>query len=183
MDKQIEKRLDRLDKKLVQLFEGLQHYSEKTLNLPPSKEAWSVLEILQHLYLAEKTSLDSIQKELEKETVFESAGFADSLRAFALRTALSFPLKFKAPYTLNRDAFISDPTFWEVAKSWKNERLRLKQFFKEIPADLLTKSAYKHPRGGLMTVYGMLAFYESHFNRHLKQINKTLKEIDAVKQL
>jgi len=183
MNKEIKKQLGRLDKDLVQLFEDLQHYSDKTLNLSPSDTAWSVMEIMQHLYLAEKNSLDAVQGELEKETVFASAGFVEKVRSFALKTALSSPFKFKAPYTLNRDAFISNPTFWEVAKSWKNERIRLKQFFNEIPEDLLTKSAYKHPVGGLLTLHGMLAFYEGHFKRHHKQIKRTLDTIDAVKQI
>lgn len=183
MDKQIESRLDRLNKKLVLLFGDLQHYSDATLNKRPSQDAWSVLEVMQHLYLSEKQSLTSVEQEIEKQTVFAKAGIADSFRAMALSTVLSLPIKYKAPFSINREAFISDPTFWEVAKDWKNERSRLKHFLNSLPNDFLSKSIYKHPSSGLMTLSGMLAFYESHFNRHLKQIHKTLKAIDAVKQL
>jgi len=138
---------------------------------------------MQHLYLAEKNSLASVERQIDNQTIFANAGIADSIRAMALSTTLSLPIKFKAPFTINREAFIPDPTFWEVAKDWQNERSRLKKFLQSLPDDMFTKSAYNHPRGGLMTLHGMIAFYEGHFNRHLKQIHRTLKAVDAVKQL
>ena len=183
MDKGIEQKIEKLDKKLVLLFRDLKDYSDRTLNRSPNEENWAVLEVMQHLYLTEKSSLNSIQQALEKEIEFADSGFGDKLRSFGLNAALSLPFKFQAPTYINRAAFIKDPTFWEVAKDWKNERTRLKAFCKDLSADLLKQSIYKHPRGGLMNIDGLLVFFDKHFDRHHKQIRKILKEIDAVKLL
>lgn len=183
MDKQLEKKLGKLDKKLVLLFKDLKHYSDATLNKPPAQNAWSVLEVMQHLYLTEQTSLTSIKNEIEKNTPFADSGAGDKIRSFVLGTFLASPVKFKAPYFINRDAFVKNPTFWEIAKDWNKERLRLKKFCKEIPPQLADKSLYKHPRGGFLNLDGLLSFYNFHFDRHHKQIKRTIRQIDAVKQI
>ncbi len=183
MDKQTEQKLGKMDKKLVQLFEDLKDYSDTTLNKPPSEGTWSVLDTMQHLLLTEQSALNSIQREIDKNTAFSDSGFGDTARAIALRTALSLPIKFKAPFYINKDAFVENPTFWEVVKDWKNERIRLKQFCKDIPSELMQKSIYKHPVGGLLNMQGVLSFFDTHFDRHHKQIRRTLKKVDAVKQL
>jgi len=183
MDKRIEQKIGKMDKKLVQLFEDLKDYSDTTLNKSPSAGAWSVLDTMQHLLLTEQICLNAIQKQIGKNTPFASSGFGDKIRAVALRTALSLPFKFKAPYYINKDAFIEDPTFWEVAKEWNKERSRFKSFCKEISPELMEKSIYKHPRGGLLNIIGVLTFFNTHFDRHHNQIKRTLKQVDAVKQL
>ncbi len=183
MDKRIEQKIGKMDKKLVQLFEDLKDYSEPTLNKSPGNGAWSVLNIMQHLYLTEQLVLNAIQREIENNTVFAASGIGDKVRAVALHTALSLPFKFKAPYYINNDAFVEDPTFWEVAKDWNKERSRFKKFCQEISPELMEKSIYKHPRGGYLNILGVLTFFNTHFDRHHSQIRKTLKMVDAVKQL
>lgn len=183
MDKHIEQKIGKMDKKLVQLFEDLKDYSDATLNKSPENGAWSVLDTMQHLSLTEQLVLNTIQKEVEKKTIFTTSGIGDKVRAVALSTALSLPFKFKAPYYINKDAFVANPTFWEVAKDWNKERSRFKQFCKEMSPELLQKSIYKHPRGGYLNILGVLTFFDTHFDRHHKQIKRTLNRIDAVKQL
>jgi len=183
MNKKFQRRLNALDKKLVDLFEDLKDYTDSTLNLSPKEGAWSVLEIMQHLMLAERASLNYIQHKLAEEPVFERAGVGASLRSFMLKSALSMPIKYKAPFTIGKDAFMSNPTFWEVAKEWRTDRTTLKDFLISLPNEFFDKAIYKHPRVGHVSLNGMITFHDKHFDRHLKQIKRTLDAIDACKQV
>ena len=182
MDKSLQNTVKRLDKKLVDLFEDLKDYTDISLNKQPS-EAWSVLEIMQHLMLAERQSVTYIQGKIDDGFVFDQAGMGANFRSFFLNTTLSLPIKFNAPYSMGKDAFHEYTTFWEVVKEWRESRTELKAFLKNLPPEAYEQTLYKHPIGGKLTVSGMLSFYEKHFDRHLKQIRKTLKAIDAVKQI
>ena len=183
MNKKFQSRLRNLDKKLVDLFEDLKDYTDSTLDLSPKEGAWSVLEIMQHLMLAERTSLNYIQHRIKEEPVFDKAGVGASLRSFVLKSAMSIPLKYKAPFATGKDAFMSNPTFWEVAKEWRTDRTTLKDFLTNLPAEFYDKAIYKHPRVGHVSLNGMITFHDKHFDRHLKQIKRTLDAIDACKQV
>ena len=182
MDKSLQNTVKRLDKKLVDLFEDLKDYTDISLNKQPS-EAWSVLEIMQHLMLAERQSVTYIQGKIDDGFTFDQAGMGANFRSFFLNTTLSLPIKFNAPYSMGKDAFHEYTTFWEVVKEWRESRAELKSFLKKLPPEAYKQTLYKHPIGGKLTINGMLSFYEKHFDRHLKQIRKTLKIIDAVKQI
>lgn len=182
MDKSLQNTVKRLDKKLVDLFEDLKDYTDNSLNRSPS-EAWSVLEIMQHLMLAERQSLTYIQEKMEDGFAFDQAGMGSHFRSFLLNITLSLPFKFSAPYSMGKDAFHNNATFWEVVKEWRESRGQLKNFLNGLPPEAFKQTLYKHPKAGLLTISGMLSFYEKHFDRHLKQIRKTLKTIDAVKQI
>ena len=182
MDKSLQNTVKRLDKKLVDLFEDLKDYTDSSLNKSPV-EAWSVLEIMQHLMLAERQSVTYIKDKYEQGHTFDQAGMGANFRSFILNTFLSLPIKFSAPYSIGKDAFHDNTTFWEVVKEWRESRSELKEFLNNLPPEAFQQTIYKHARGGNLTVSGMLSFYEKHFDRHLKQIRRTLDIIDAVKQI
>jgi len=171
MDKSLQNTVKRLDKKLVDLFEDLKDYTDNTLNKAPA-DAWSVLEIMQHLMLTERQSVNYIQEKIDQNFAFDEAGMGAQSRSILLNTFLSLPFKFSAPYSIGKKAFLDNTTFWEVVKEWRESRSELKEFLKNLPPEAFQQTLYKHARGGKMTVNGMLSFFEKHFDRHLKQINR-----------
>ena len=66
-------------------------------------------------------------------------------------------------------------TFWDTAKKWKQQRLDMKNFLSQLPEDIYKKEVYKHPFAGRLTLNGMLKFFDSHFDRHHRQINRIIK--------
>lgn len=132
---------------------------------------------------AEAGSIAYIKKKLSFEPSLEAAGVKSSLNSIMLNLALSSPFKVKAPAQISGDNLLTDLTFWDVAKQWKLQRKELVTYLESLPADLYEKDVYKHPMTGKMTLASMLSFFNTHVDRHTKQIKKTLKQIDAVKQL
>ncbi|MEM8524907.1 MAG: DinB family protein [Bacteroidota bacterium] len=181
MDKSVEKKLDKLDADLRNLLTDLDGYSEQTLNRKPDEKSWSVFQIMTHLILAEGGSIKYIQKKLSFSPELKTAGATAKARSVLVNAYLSSPLKRKAPEAIAGDNLPKYTTFWDVAKKWKNQREELRTYLDELPADLFDKELYKHPFAGKMTLGEMLAFFQKHYNRHKKQIYRTLRKLDAVK--
>lgn len=183
MDKKSKAHLKSLDQKLVALLHDLKNYSDAKLNEQPKEGAWSILQIMQHLMKAEAGSVAYVQKKLSFEPSLEAAGVKSSFNSIMLGIALSSPFKVKAPDQISGEHLLTDLTFWDVAKQWKQQRDELVIYLESLPEDLYSKDVYKHPMTGKMTLASMLSFFNTHVDRHTKQIKKTLKKIDAVKQL
>ncbi|MFK7932095.1 MAG: DinB family protein [Saprospiraceae bacterium] len=182
MNRTIEKRLDRMDTNLRLLFKDLETYTEDKLNEQPEADKWSVFQVLHHMIKVERGSMGYVNKKLSYNPELKKAGFATSFRSMAAGAFTAIPIKIKAPAVVAAN-LPTDSSFWEVVKLYKETRGELRTFFANIPDDVLNKEVYKHPIAGRMTLFGMLSFLDAHFNRHRKQIKRTLKKVDAVKQV
>ncbi len=183
MDKKSSLHLKNLDQKLTLLLRDLKTYSDNKLNEQPSAKEWSVLQIMQHLMKAEEGAVSYVKKKLSYEPELANANVMSSFRSIFLNMALTSPIKIKAPEKVSGEALATDLTFWEVAKQWKTQRGELEAYLESLPDDYYTKDLYKHPLSGKMTLSNMLSFFNIHVDRHTRQIRRTLKKIDAVKQV
>jgi len=181
MKKATIQKLDQLDIELRNLLRELEAYSEAKLNEQPDEDSWSVFQVMYHLILSEHYSHQYVQKKLSFNPELKKAGFVSELRRMVLNMYLAAPLKFNAP-TAVRDNLPEHATFWEIAKKWKDQRVLLRDYLQQLPEDFYDKEIYKHPFAGRLSLDGMLAFFQRHFQRHRKQIFRTLRKVDAVKQ-
>lgn len=179
MKKSIEKKLDQLDIDLRILFKDLEGYSEPTLNKPPKTATWSVFQIMHHLMLAEQLSFKYVQKKIDNDAPLNDANIISKMRGVFINSILKLPIKAKAPTVVADLPEYS--TFWEVVKQWKGQREYMRAYFKDLPEEFFNKEIYKHPMGGRISIEDMLSFFQNHYKRHLKQINKTLHQLNAVK--
>lgn len=169
------KRYAKLNQKLTILLEDLKEHPDTFLNKSPGNGQWSALQTMYHLMLAEKKSHEYIEKKLSFEPTLKKVGVATWGRATMIKSYLSSPIKVKAPAAVGDQAIPSDLTFWEIAKPWKENRAELLNFLQTMPPEYLNKEIYKHPVGGRLGINGMLTFFETHFDRHLKQIYRALE--------
>ena len=168
-------RLDALDQDLNRLLEGIREYSDDHLNRSPGEGKWSALQVMQHLMLAEKMSLQSVQYNLGRTPRELSAtGLISGFRSAALGLFLDLPFSIKAPDVVADAQFPSTSTFWAVAREYRQVRIALRQLLAEIPDDYHNKQLFRHPLAGGMGPAGMLHFFDRHFVRHKKQIYKAL---------
>jgi hypothetical protein len=180
MNKRVDEQLYKLDEALRVLFTELDNYSESKLNQKPNPKGWSVFQVMHHLIRAEGYSLKYVQKKLSHNPTLTNAGILTQLRVTMAILYNHFPFKIKAPEAV-AEGLPELSSFWETAKIWKSQRQELRNYLNEMPEDLFKKEIYKHPIFGRMTISGMIIFFEKHFERHQRQIYKTLKQVDAVK--
>ena len=163
-----------MDQELESLIEELSQYSHEQLNQQPQGGGWSPIQIMHHLIIAEEGSLKYVRKKLSFNPELKNTGFAEGYRSLILNLYLWAPFKFKAPAGVAGDKLPTEADFQETAQRWKNNRKDLGDYLNSLPEELFKKSIYKHPLAGRLSLQGMLQFFDGHFNRHRKQINRTL---------
>ena len=172
LNPKLDRQLKILDEKLIKLLRDVKVYSEDQLNRKPNENSWSVIQVMHHLMMSESASLHYVKKKLSFNPELKNAGIKATIREFSLITYLNSPLKRKAPEAISGDNLPVFETFWKTAQQWKNQRIELREYLETLPEDLLKKEVYKHPFVGRITVGGMLRFFDKHFDRHMKQIQK-----------
>jgi len=154
----LQRSFDKLDEKLARLLKRLQKYSDDDLNWKPSPEQWSVMQVLQHLMLAEGYAHQYIQKKLSFNPQLKKNGLVTAMRTMAVRVMMTTPFKFKAPEAVN-EQLPERSSFWDIAKQWKQQRIDFKSYLNELPEDILKREIYKHPFAGRLGLKGMLVFF------------------------
>lgn len=172
----LQKRLDRMDTELADLFEVLNKYSDDDLNWKPKADQWSVLQVMVHLMKAEAGSQAYVEKKLSSgHSHLSKAGILAGSRKHIMNCILRFPFKIKAPKGFGTENLPDRSSFWDLVKQWKKQREDLRNYLASLPNEALSKEIYKHPVAGRMSVNGMLSFFEVHFKRHRKQIDRVLQ--------
>jgi hypothetical protein len=168
---------DRLDYCLNDLFSFLRPYHNEDLNRKPDPKSWSILQIIHHLILSEESAVANIKRRLEKSSYnIQKASATSKLRAMVLVSSLKQPLKLTAPPIVS-DPIPDESSLEEVKGLWLEKREELKRFLANLSDETLESECFKHPVIGLMDIWGMLEFFEVHFQRHYKQINKTAYKV------
>jgi len=171
---------DKLQKSMVELLEEIKDQPDSVLNEKPENGGWSVLQVIYHIVLVEEVSLAYVKKKLSFGEDIPKAGIKHVMRTGYLRSFMHTPIKVKAPTLVSEDNMPKDIRFWEVLKKWKDNRAELQKFLDNMPDKLLKTELYKHAIFGKLTPKNMLVFFDLHFKRHRKQINRVLKKVKYV---
>jgi DinB superfamily len=178
MKNEIKKQWHRLEHKRILLMQDLSKLNNETLNNKPEPQKWSTLQVIIHLMRAESISLDYMKKKLSFGTNIPRAGFKSKMRLWLLKMFFYMPFKYKAPVMLE-DQMPEVSDFNELKNNWASQRLDLKNFLDSLPDNVLESAIWKHQIVGKMNITQMIDFHEIHFDRHQKQIEKTLKAVKS----
>lgn len=166
--------LQKMDRDLQELLDQLAPLGHDTLNRKPADGGWSALQVMHHLILAETGSLNYVKKKLSFNPNLQNAGLGGGFRQFILRFYLGLPFKFKAPKGVGDDVLPQESDFQETARKWQENRKDLQDYLSSLPDAYFDKDIYKHPFAGRMSLEGMVRFFDSHFERHRKQIERVV---------
>ncbi len=176
MNRRTEQWLNALDKALQKLENDLSKYPSEQLNRKPAPGQWSVMQVVNHVMMAEAGSLNYLKKKLSDPSAIKKAGIGSAIRTWLLNLSQIIPgLKFKAPAFINEDKLPPVSDREAVFQQWRASRAALRAFLESQPDEIFTKEAFRHPRAGRMTIVQMLSFFGSHLNRHVRQIKRALK--------
>lgn len=175
MDPRLATRFERLETARRELLHRLEGVDEEILNRAPRDGAWSVVQVLHHVLLAEELSIAYIGRKAQVEA--GRAGPIERLRSWALSLALRSPLRFTAPPMSTelpeRDSLPA------VAARWEENRDHMRQVLSAIPPDGVDRAIYRHPIVGMMSVDQAVRFFEDHLAHHERQIERTLAAVGA----
>ena len=158
-----------------QVIADLSHVDIKILQKKPNPDSWSCIQILDHLVLSERLSLQYITKKYPAIEELPEAGLKQSVLLKVMTIGLKTGKKIKAP------AVVAQPqagyTLEEVDAAWQGVQDELKDFLEAYPEQYFHKSLYKHPFIGRLTLSQMMDIHLGHILRHQKQINRTIRDV------
>jgi uncharacterized damage-inducible protein DinB len=175
----LNKMFSKIEKQRNNIFVKLEKYSDKTLNQKPSVGAWSVIEVIDHLTIAEKYSYQYLTKKLQDKTASNKVGLKEAFRSILLNAYLASPKKFAAPsISLPSDNYI---TLNNAKEEWLKVRTDTAALLDTVPEDMLDRNWFKHPVAGKLSLMHMLTFMKAHVSHHERQIERTLVHLTQSK--
>ena len=177
MKKQLMGPLNKIQSQQENIFKELSPLDFDTLKIKPSENEWSVIEILQHIYLIELVSLKYIQKKLQFVDYLPKRKIVSALRYNLMKAISLTSLKFKAPKFKIHADFNS---LEEARVKWTQLRADLELTLEKIPGSVADGLLWKHALVGKMSVYHMVLFFHDHSERHKKQIERVLNVVHKI---
>ncbi len=167
----LQKDFNEIETSREQLFKDLEQYSEDQLNFKPSADEWSILEVMNHLMMAEGGSALYVQKKLtnglaEVPEIDAEAGDRFQQLTDYMQGDNAAPAPPMVTPTFERTTLAATREGWDKIRRDTAEQLE------RFAEDDLNKATYKHLLVGRMTIGQMLGFFRLHFNRHLNQIER-----------
>lgn len=175
MNQKLQHEFAALEKSRTELFAKLDKLDASKMNKQPDVKSWSVVQVMDHLIQAETNSVIYITKKLSFNPDLKKANLNTSFRMFLLKAALTLPMKWKAPKIIA--VANNDRTYAEAKAAWAAVRSNLNDLLEKFPEQHLEAELFKHPVAGKFTIIQAVSFMHTHFNHHLKQIERIRKEI------
>lgn len=143
------------------------------LTFKPNSRKWSLLQVIEHLMLAETGSINYVNKKLLDPTKLEEYSFKAAFRFKLLQSVFALPLKIRRrPATADPTL---EPDLKDVKLRWDIARKALRKFLDAYDDVILKKLVYKHPFAGRINALQMTLFFKLHIKHHQKQIERIKK--------
>jgi DinB superfamily len=170
-------RYQKYQKKVHGLLQKVSLLNVDQINANPSKEAWSVAQIIFHLIMVEEMSMRYIKKKTSGPLSVGKPGLKSFFRHLLLQAYLLTPFKFKAPAGVTPESQTGPLTFEELSERWRITQNEWMNFLGNMPSEYLDKAVYKHPRAGRISWAQTIDFFDTHFDRHQKQVENALSDV------
>lgn len=131
--------------------------------------SWNMLQVVHHLVIAEKLSMDYLIAKQYANARKGSRGSAFFL-SLVLRLLLKSPRRFKAPRSLPEPAESPEPA--KLLADWKQTRREMYVYLQKFPEEKINMLIYRHPRAGWLTILQALHFFEDHLLHHQQQLER-----------
>lgn len=147
--------------------DAIQEANPEQLRFKASADSWNMLQIVEHLIISEKLSMDYlISKNYANARQGGRAGAF--IRSLGLRILLLSPLRFKAPAGWLQPG--ENPDTERLLDEWKQVRAGMYEYLRNFPEEKLIMMIYRHPRAGWLDIRQALNFFEDHMLHHQKQL-------------
>ncbi len=173
MHPKIEKHWKRIEASKEYYDALLKVFNPEQLNFKPESNAWSMMDVMQHLYTSEKLSSNFVRNfDFSRKNM--KLGLKSRIKTILLVNRLNSKKKFKAPKILEQNMGnlnLSEDAH-EFQYQWGELRNDIKSMLDNFPEDKLKHFTFSHPAVGKLTITQTLEFFNSHLNHHKHQIEK-----------
>jgi hypothetical protein len=168
--KRLEETIGALDRERARLFEAVDRLDDESLRRKPAPDAWSGIEILEHVAATDAAIVAALGRALQKAKAAglepdysESSVFA-SLAGLAIEPGQA---RFEAPPRLRPSG---TRTVAESLAALRDSYADLVTVLGEVDGYDLTAVRFPHPAFGELNAYQWVAVLAKHLQRHVDQL-------------
>jgi hypothetical protein len=153
----------------AELLNYVSNLSDNEVELITDNDEWSILDILEHLYVIEKVMTSEIKIILEKGERKEA------FKHKSLDSTLNRSSKYKAPENMKPNKEFT--SFLQAKESLTFSRQSLMELLEAYTPSELKVNSGKHPAFGTISVEQWVEFIGLHERRHLAQIKERIARL------
>jgi hypothetical protein len=168
----IQQQYDSLKLKLEALLQHLDSLSGEELSSKAGTDKWSIVEVVEHLVVAEQDLLKQLSTHIPASTLDLGA-----------KTPEKYQTVIKV---MERDIEVDVPhesmephgriALEDLLNQWEDIRQKLPGLLAEIKPENEDDPVYQHPYGGPLDLSDTLQFFEVHFDNHMRHIDRILAQ-------
>lgn len=140
----------------------------------PTPDAWSAIEVLEHLVLAERVVLGPSAQ--WRDRAGASRSLRDRVRFYMVRLVLQQRIKVRTPSEQMRPS--GRASFEQLRTAWVAQQEALREFVLSLDAAGARRAIFHHPIAGPLTVPQALQLLEVHLRGHAAQVHRLLSDAE-----
>ncbi len=140
----------------------------------PSADAWSPVEVLEHLVLAEEATLRSIERRVAGGAGCSDLGAPPRWKAAALMVAVASPFRFRVPARARAVHPAGAPSD-ALRAGFAGFDARWRALAEVLPDALVDAGLMRHPVAGPLTAADAARFTAAHVERHRRQVGRAAR--------
>ncbi len=166
MNEELMAQIDRLDIDRRSLLDELTSLSDDTLSTKPTGDRWSILEIVEHMVLAERQVLGGLSDSVE------STEKPRSLRSRLTYPAVMFVLWRRIPVKVPSRRMLpkGESSLPELCREWDRNLEWLKAHVEAMGPGDHRRAYFSHPVAGPIDTVQAVKMARLHFDTHRSQI-------------
>lgn len=169
---------DTLSRKRTSFEAQTRALSEVQLRFRPDEGSWSIAEVAHHLLHVEReitraASKPGVERRRRRRTAREWVGYLIFLAVVHLHARIKVPEKVAKLVTPS-----ANPDMDQLWLDWTDLHAKLAGYLETVREDDLELMAFRHPIMGPTSVKGMLSFFLSHFDHHMRQVRRIRRSPD-----
>lgn len=166
--------LQRIDTLRTALLDQIGAASEERRTRRASPDAWSALDVLEHLVLVERVVLGPSAEWRTRTSAARS--LRDRLRFHMVRLVLRQRIKVTIPSEQMRPT--GRVSLAQLRTAWTAQHAALREFVQSLDAAGARRAIFRHPIAGPLTVAQALTLLEVHLSGHTAQVHRLLTDAD-----
>jgi len=168
MISELRRKLEIYDQNRLALLDDLERLDDDQLRRKPGPGKWSILQIVQHMVLAERDVMQYLPE--PKDLIAHTRG----LRARILYVAVLLILRWNIRVPVPSEGMVPDgnTSISELRHQWDENLRWFRGYLDTLEPEDLERAVFSHPVAGPLTTPQAGKLAQFHFDAHLRQIKK-----------
>ena len=171
----IREKYESLNQKREALLQHLDSLSGDVLSFKAGPDKWSILEVVEHLVMAEDDLLTQLAANVPASTLDPASRTPEKYRTVIKVIKRDVPVDVPDARAEPQGRFPLD----ELLNRWSAIREKMPGRLAEITSENKDVPVYRHPYGGPLDIAEALHFIDVHFDNHMRQIDRILAQSKA----